>query len=177
MSNVIYDFYSEVFEYRMMLGVLFIISIAVFVFACFILPNQIVQIDGVERKIKELDVLSRLFVQGIPVGVSLVLVLFSGVNCINYLLFTYDYSVGDYEEITGPLSNVTVVQNDSRGEELYNIEFSVADVFFSTQNSYSVEQKAFFTDGQQVTIRYGYFGQEMTIYRIVVHMTGIDSGP
>ncbi|MBQ8579850.1 MAG: hypothetical protein IJ448_04070 [Oscillospiraceae bacterium] len=168
MNSTVYDFFYEGDAYLGLFGLALAVSVGVLAFVGVFLPRCTVEINGEKKQIKTLGILPRLLIQGIPAGVSLLLAVLCAVNCFQYLQFAYAYCVGDYAEVSGELNAIVITRNDSREEELYDIEFQIGDVVFSTQNSYTAAQKAYFTEDRTVTVQYGYLGREMMIYRIIV---------
>lgn len=67
---------------------------------------------------------------------------------------------------SGPIYNVRIERSDSRSLEEYDIEFTIGDFEFITANRYSLNQVAFFEEGTNMLVQYGYIVDNIVIYRI-----------
>ena len=109
-------------------------------------------------------VINRILYLTVPLIVGAVIVFFCGKNTWKIGGFYADWIHGNYSQISGPLENVTITEGGYRDETLMDVTFTVSDMDISS--AYGPEQMAYFRDGTEVTIQYGWVGEELMIYRI-----------
>lgn len=163
---LIYDFYElNQFFWFLLLGIL-LFGLVLFFLGAIIIGNEEAEYNGQIVLIRQLPIGARLIIQGIPIIVGLLLILYSSIYLIEFCNFYFDCNSSKYMIESGPIYNVRIERSDSRSLEEYDIEFTIGDFEFITANRYSLNQVAFFEEGTNMLVQYGYIVDNIVIYRI-----------
>ena len=109
-------------------------------------------------------VINRVLYLTVPLIAGAVIIFSCGQNTWKIGSFYADWFLGNYSQISGPMENVTITEGGYRDETLMDVSFTVSDMDISS--AYGPEQMAYFRDGTEVTIQYGWVEEELLIYRI-----------
>ena len=108
-----------------------------------------------------------LLVLSLPAFLPLIIVAVITVAFASFGAKTVAFFRSEKQVASGQLEVLSVERNDYRDEELYDISFKVGSVeLCDTVNSYSRTQMEAITKSTDVTVEYGYIGDDLVIVGI-----------
>lgn len=115
-------------------------------------------------KMSEFPIINRVLYATVPLIIGVVLVFFCGHNAWAFGDFYMDWFREDYSQVSGPLEDVTITEGGYRDESLMDVTFTVSGIEFPC--AYGPEEIGYFEEGREMTIQYGWVGEDLVIYRI-----------
>lgn len=167
MGNLVYDFMDNV--NGLLLALFFCLALAgvgAIIYALFFMPNKECEFDGKPMKLKKVPLGFRFLFQGFPLVLGIVLALSGLLNLYDMGKFLWNWNRGEVLEVSGVMTNVSITEDAHQDEALSDVAFTVDGEEFTF--ALDQEQTAWFAEGGEVTVQYGYAGDELLLYRVYV---------
>ena len=162
MGTEIYSFSQEHnFLFLLLYGLLILCGVGIVAYGLFFMPNKPCEFDGRSTKVRHIPVGFRIIMQGFPVLMGIACIVAGVINGSNSGKYYLGWHQREVLNVSGPVEEVYVQTDEDGGAEIC---FQIEGEKFALD--FTDELAARFSESGEMTVQYGFSGDEKLIYFI-----------
>lgn len=158
------EIYSYSQEHNILLmalyALLILCGVGFAIYSLAVMPNKECEFDGRLKKVKHLPMGFRLAMQGFPMLLGIALILAGIANGYSSGRYYWGWENGEVLTVSGPVEEVYVRADGDDADIVFRVEGTEFAMEFDS------ELAAYFEEGSDLTVRYGFVSDEQLIYYI-----------